>query len=635
MNLVFDIEGNGLLDSLTDCWMIIAQEVGTDRQYIFSDHTDKAIGGIKQGLDFLSRASMLSGHNIYGYDLPALKQLYGWEPDYDKVKIVDTLILSWMYDYKAPQRKGRHGLGAWGEFFKFPKGDFHEFHQYSDEMLEYCKQDVKLNEKVFQYLAAECKKISEKKPLFKLGMKHEHRWAYYEMRMREKGWLFDLELANESVAKWGNRMREIEAVIHPQLRMRVISKNEVTEDRVYRKDGGYYKTALQHLVDDPKDKAQIAAEELRARVAGPYTKVEFIPAEMGQMDNVKEHLKELGWQPDDWNVKPNPAGFGWIQTTPKLTPTSMKALDEKLEAEGHEAAGIGAMVDEYYGWRSRKSVVEGWLKAVKGGRLHPRTWTIGTPTFRCRHEVIANLPGVHVPGGKELRSMLIAEEGYKVVGADSSGNQFRALAHYVKDDDFTASILHGSSADGTDVHSRNAKLIGCDRKTAKPFIYALLFGGGDAKLGKILTGIENKEAGKKARNALMKGIPGLKALNDKLNNIFFGTKERYGRGCFPGLDGRMVYPGSGHQCLNYLLQTFEGVTCKAALVYAFDKMTEEGIDFYPTMFMHDEIAAVVREDQAERALEIMIEGFIEGPKEFGAMIMGGDGTIGDNYAAVH
>ena len=191
------------------------------------------------------------------------------------------------------------------------------------------------------------------------------------------------------------------------------------------------------------------------------------------------------------------------------------------------------------------------------------------PTFRCRHEVVTNIPGVDSPGGKEMRSCFVAEEGYKVVGADSAGNQFRALAHYMRDDDFTKSVISGSSEDGTDVHTRNAEIIGVTRKTAKPFIYALLFGAGDEKLGLITTGVKNRDAGKKARAALMKGLPGLKKLKDRMDNVFFGTQAKYGRGCFPALDGRLVYPESGHQALNYLLQAFEAITTKAALVYCF------------------------------------------------------------------
>ena len=493
-----------------------------------------------------------------------------------------------------------------------------------------------MDEHVYNYLFAECKKIWEKKPLFREGIRVEHKWAYYEMRMRQRGWKFDEHQALTAVHKWKKRMGEIEAIIEPRLKMTVENKGEIKEDRVYRKDGGYYKTAIQHLIEDPKDNSQIAAEAARGRVQGAYTKVQFHEPRMGQMESVKSWLQDIGWVPDDYNVKRGDITKGeprWIQTAPKLTTSSMEKLDEKLI--GTDIEGVGTLIDEYYTLRSRRSVTEGWIDSVIDGRIFPRTWVIGTPTFRCRHEVVTNIPGVDSVGGKEMRSCFIAEDGYKVVGADSAGNQFRALAHYMKDDDFTKSVISGNSEEGTDVHSRNAKIIGVPRKTSKPFIYALLFGAGDEKLGLITSGVKNAAAGKTARAKLMKGLPGLKTLTERVNNIFFSTKHKYGRGCFPAVDGRLVYPESAHQSLNYLLQAFEAITCKAALVYAYEKMDAEGLDYYPTLFMHDEIAFVIREDQAERGLEIAVEAMREGPRAFGVNIMDGDGAMGDSYASVH
>jgi len=623
MKLIFDIEGNGLLDTLTTIWMIVCKDINSEEVHVFSDHAPNA-KPLSEAKNFLRSADTLIGHNIYGYDIPAIQQVLGWEPDWDKQKVVDTLVLSWMVDYKRP---GGHSLKNLGALLKCPKDDYQDgFDNYNDNMLRYCIQDVRSNEKVFRYLAQECNKISTKKPLFKKGLETEHRWAYYEMRMRQHGWLFDDNLAKQSVAEWQSRMQEIEDFIEPTLKPRVIDRGE-TEPRI-KKDGTYYASSCKWFEIDPES----GKDEITRLLDGPYTKIEMLPAEMGNMDNVKQHLYSLGWEPDDFNVKKGSKG-GWIQTGPKLTSSSLEKLDEKLVGTPNE--GIGSMIDEYYTLRSRKSVVEGWIKNAKDGRLHPRTWVIGTPTYRCRHEVITNIPSVSSPGGAQMRGMLKAEPGYKVVGADSSGNQFRALAHYMNNADFTEAVINGSSEDGTDVHSRNAEIIGVKRKTAKPFIYALLFGAGDEKLGLIVTGVKNRDAGKAARSKLMKGLKGFKELKDKIDNLFFSTKHKFGRGCIPALDGRLVYPETGHQALNYLLQSFEAITTKAALVYGFDKLNAEGLDWYPTLYMHDEFAIIVREDQADRALEILVEAHREGPKEFGAMIMDGDGAIGNTYADVH
>ena len=65
------------------------------------------------------------------------------------------------------------------------------------------------------------------------------------------------------------------------------------------------------------------------------------------------------------------------------------------------------------------------------------------------------------------------------------------------------------------------------------------------------------------------------------------------------------------------------------------KIKEEKLDAYPTLFYHDETAWVAKEEHAERVKEILIESFHEAPKQFGIEFMSGEGVIGDNYAEVH
>ena len=71
--LIFDIEGNGLLDTLTDIWMIICQEVGSEEQVVFSDHA-KGARPLEEAEAFMKEYKSIGGHNVFGYDLPALYQ---------------------------------------------------------------------------------------------------------------------------------------------------------------------------------------------------------------------------------------------------------------------------------------------------------------------------------------------------------------------------------------------------------------------------------------------------------------------------------------------------------------------------------------------------------------------------------
>lgn len=100
-------------------------------------------------------------HNGLGYDYWVLWKLWGIEfgigPDTVNGRPVthtDTLVLS---RYLNPDREGGHGLEAWGEKLGFPKLEHKDFTQYTDEMRDYCQQDVRLTAKVYQALQQEMK----------------------------------------------------------------------------------------------------------------------------------------------------------------------------------------------------------------------------------------------------------------------------------------------------------------------------------------------------------------------------------------------------------------------------------------------------------------------------------------------
>ena len=111
----------------------------------------------------------------------------------------------------------------------------------------------------------------------------------------------------------------------------------------------------------------------------------------------------------------------------------------------------------------------------------------------------------------------------------------------------------------------------------------------------------------------------------------FGKDKAFVR----GLDGRIIFVSSPHQVLNYVLQTAEGVTCKAAAVYLKRKLRERKIPHYFALHYHDEVAVVCKDEHVEEVRELSIEAFVEAPKWFDITCMGGDAKVGKNYADVH
>ena len=486
-------------------------------------------------------------------------------------------------------------------------------------MLSYCIRDVQLNTKVYLQLLEEYKKAYGFRPLIKEGMQIEHETSKFNAYVRDKGWYFDMDEAKSILGTMHQRMAEIENVIEPEMGTRVTYIDKAPKTPKFKKDGTYSAPTCR-LLSEFFGKDVSPTDTHLAPPGFEFQRTTKEQAKLGSQEVVKEWLLSIGWKPDEYNRKK--IGFEWVTMGPKLTTTSLEKLGEK-----------GKMIDEYYALRHKASLMEGWIEKVEGtedGRLHGNMWTIGTPTFRCRHETIANLPGARTPWGKEIRSMLKPDPGYVIVGCDSSGNQLRGLCHYVSNSQFTSEVIYG------DQHQRNADTLSCSRDTAKSYLYAYLFGAGDAKLGSVLTGRPNPSAGKTSKEKFAKGIKGLGELREKLGKVWKNTHYTQGEGWFPAVDGRPVFCPAEHQTLNYLLQSMEGISCKAALSYSMQKVKEEGLRASPRLFYHDEIAYNSHPDDAQRVGEILQEAFREAPKQFGIECMdGGDYVVGQSYADVH
>jgi len=597
------------LPSLSNLWVLVARDIETNEEFIFTDYDDD-YPDFNESYDLLANADAIIGHNIIGYDLPALKKIKGWDFE-GKTSIVDTLIMSRVFNYK--RFGGRHALAKFGEYFKVPKPEHEDWSQYSKEMLHRCREDVRINHLAYEMLVKEMRVLSEKKPVIKKSLRFEHDTAQFCQEAFERGWLFDKDKALTLLSEMEDEMSDIERKIEPMLSMKVKRLDKEHKELKFNKNGFYPKTISDYFEVTPES-------ALTDRmIAGNYNRIAVLKPEMGSLEYVKEFLYEQGWEPLEYNYKKLPNG-ALVKVSPKLCTKSLEALGE-----------VGRMVDSYYTTRSRHSILVGWLNELdSNNRLHGECFTIGTPTARARHSTIVNVPSPNARWGKEMRSLFITEPGRKIVGADSSGNQMRALCHYLANDEFTNEVING------DVHQRNADILGCARATAKPFLYAFLFGGGGGKLSLILKGERDPKYGNQMKKIFIENTPGLGSLNNRVQKALEQTSRRDSKmGYIPAIDGRKIYTESAHKALNYLLQSFEAVTCKAAIAYMTAKFKEENLDVKPLVFYHDEVQLDVAEEDAERVAEIAAEAFKEAPKVFGVNIMDGEAKIGRTWYDTH
>jgi len=645
MRLVFDIEADNLLPKISKFHCAGAINPDTGEEFWFLPHQSQEF------LNKLDEAEVIIAHNANGYDIPALKKLFGWEP---KAKIYCTKVMSQVLNYR---RFGfGHSLKQWGQFFKDFKGDYSGgFEEFNQEMFTYMKQDVRLTVKVFNYLLEETKKFIKSTNSKKIldALRQEIDMDAIMAEQCENGWLFNVEESKRLLTSIDKRMQEIAEEINPQLQAKVsvVDPNTigVYKDTVDLTDPDHVPVPVKNVSDvdsfddiithEPTTGKRYAIEKkptytktgkLNSHVQrwfglpdgttvndspvwGAHCRISFVNGDIGNTDTVKSYLGTIGWKPDEWNYKRLPDG--------EFTKVSAKLTDSSLEQLGD----IGKKLSEYYTLRSRKSIIEGWQEYVdNSNRLHGDVFNIGTPTFRQTHKIIANLPSGKATLGPEIRKLFIARKGYKLVSADSAACQLRLLAHFMKDPKFTKELLEG------DVHQLNADIIGCDRNQAKRFIFAYLYGAGAQKLSGYID--KSVDETKIAMNRYKKALPALaKLIQNTTNDI---SKQGY----IFGLDNRPIFLSKDqkHKSLNYLIQGSEAVVMKATVRLIHQKLKEAKIDSKILLFYHDEVTYEIEESKTEEARKIIMECFDEAPKQYGINIMTcGDCNIGNDYYEVH
>ena len=592
MKLIFDIETDGLPPDTTKIWCLVAKDIDTKQQYVYGPNQ------IEEGLDLLARASYLAGHNILGFDLPMIEILTGRKLDNGQRKIVDTLVLSRLFN--PVRNEGRHTLKSWGDALGYAKIDFDKYDAYSPEMLEYCIRDVDLNLKVYELLKVESAGFS------KQSVDLEHSVYKIMAAQREKGFFFDAKAATLLDAELREKMRAVEVEVHK------VFKPKVSEVKLYAqftKTGALAKTAK--TVDDVGVRlTEEEYKELSAKVAvsdaRPISRYMVAEFNLGSRQQIGEYLQEFGWKPT------------------KFTANGRPQVDEPVLL-GIKGIPEAELIAEYILLQKRVAMISGdrgWLHHVRDdGRVHGGVRSNGTITGRMTHQApnMAQVPNLGSLYGKECRECWTAPTGYKLVGVDASQLELRMLAHYMKDKEYINEIVNG------DIHSANQRIAGLEsRNQAKTFIYALLYGAGDRKLGSVVGG--SASSGKELRRHFFDNLPAFRTLRDKVTRAA-------GRGFLKGLDGRKIFVRSEHAALNTLLQSAGALVMKEALV-----LYDQGLscDAAFVANVHDEWQLEAHESCAKEVGELGVECIRKAGEVFElACPLDGAYKIGANWSETH
>ena len=428
----------------------------------------------------------------------------------------------------SPSLEGGHSLAAWGQRLGFPKGDFSDWDGgLTTEMETYCIQDTLVTEKLYKHLVAELKNNKFEQRSIDL----EHKVQAIIAKQERNGFKLDEKKATILLSELTSKLAAIEVEMQSIFPAKTI-------ERVSEKTG----------------------KSLKAKVEV------FNP---GSRKQIGERLIEKGWKPD------------------RYTETGQPIVDEGT-LEGLDIPEAKA-INEYLMLQKRIAQIESWLKALgSDGRVHGKVITNGAVTGRMTHMSpnMAQVPNSGSPYGEDCRDLWIVDKGYKLVGIDASGLELRMLAHYMKDDAYTSEVVSG------DIHTANQRAAGLEtRNQAKTFIYAFLYGAGDAKIGKIV-GAGAKE-GQDLKSRFLQNTPSLKELREKVSSIAKNS------GTLPGLDGRRLQVRSDHAALNTLLQSAGAIVMKQAVVLLDESLSKFGIDYKFVANVHDEWQIEVEESYAD------------------------------------
>ena len=289
------------------------------------------------------------------------------------------------------------------------------------------------------------------------------------------------------------------------------------------------------------------------------------------------------------------------------------------------------LIKEYLMLQKRIAQIESWMDACgSDGRVHGRVITNGAVTGRMTHSNpnMAQIPNAGSPYGPECRQCWTVEEGNVLVGADASGLELRMLAHYMKDEAYVKTVTEGSSKDGTDVHTVNQRAAGLStRDQAKTFIYAFLYGAGDAKIGSIVGG--SARDGERLKNRFLKSTPALQRLRE--------TVGRYAvEGYVPGLDGRKIWVRSEHAALNSLLQGAGAIVMKKALVLLEKHLLREGVFYKFVANVHDEWQIETKPEMADTVGKFAVQSIKEAGLHYNLRCpLDGEYKIGKSWRDTH
>lgn len=623
--LIFDLEANGLLDTLTKIHCLVISD-GNERTCYRPHEVEE---GVKRLYNAVMSGEEIIGHNIIDYDIPAMNKVFPWftVPYNKRSFVVDTLVLSrliysnindidagMLRSGKLPGKLyGSHSLKAWGYRLGELKGTYAEDTEdawavFSEEMLTYNEQDVVVTQKLYEKL-----KSKNYSPIA-IALEHQAQWLMCQQE--RNGFPFDEAKARELEVT----LRSRAAILDAQLRKAV----PPIPDKIFipKKDN----KARGYKAGVPVQKYKDFNPNSRQQIEWVITK------HFGYVPDNEELFDDEGRT----RLKIDDVTFGYLKND-EAAPKEVRELSAIFEEYLMVSKRLGQLADGR----------QAWLSCVgEDGNIHGSVNPNGAVTGRATHSQpnVAQVPRVGSPYGKECRELFRVPEGWVQAGIDACGLELRCLGHFMypyDNGEYAHTVVYG------DIHTLNQQAAGLPtRNDAKTFIYAFLYGAGDAKIGKIVGG--DAKDGKRLKKEFLAKTPAIAQLKKAIENALVaeshhGQIKKWKRKYLKGLDGRILHVRSLHSALNLLLQSAGALICKKWIVRLEERLIERGLkhgwegDFAYLAWVHDEVQVACRtKDIAEIVVAEAQNAMRDTQAFFNFRVqLDTEGKIGLNWAECH
>jgi DNA polymerase-1 len=314
--------------------------------------------------------------------------------------------------------------------------------------------------------------------------------------------------------------------------------------------------------------------------------------------------------------------YGWVapltdKGNPKVDEAVLKTLtypEARMLSRSFEIEKLHGMLSD---WIARSNM-------SRDGRIHGSINPQGAVTGR----MTASQPNLQqVSGNRKARSLFQPRPQWVQVGIDASGLEARLLANRMFEWDRGE---YGNLVINGDIHTYNQKQAGLRcRDQSKTFFYALIYGAGNAKIGKIIN--KGVGAGGKLKKKFLENMPALKKL---IENCEFQVAKK---STITLLDGREVPCRSAHSSLNVQVQGDGAVLMKYALCILDKELREKYLHRYEFMAtVHDEWQIECEPEIAELVGQAGVNAIVTAGEYLKCKIpMDGEYRIGKSWADCH